>query len=96
MILLIIYCIFTIGVAGIIQNIIFIFVEKEFNFKFQQRKIDNRISVKKLKQFLLNNQIDNLQLLKWLKRIIILDKFINLVFVILVLVIFGMIVSFLI
>ena len=90
---LIAYSIIVAGVVGVIQNIIFVYVQKKFGFNFPQRKLDNRISVRKLKQYLKINRANDPHLLKWLHRIVFLDRVIHLIFAIVVLEIIYLVVA---
>jgi hypothetical protein len=89
----IVYLILSIFLLGVIESISFYFIQKQFDFKFPQRDIDNRISIKKLKLYLCENKISNVKLLKYLKFIIFLDLIIQLLLSILLLYILWLLIS---
>jgi hypothetical protein len=78
------FIIIGIAILGISESFLLYYVKKRFNFKFPQRDIDNRISVKKLRFYLNNNEVTNEKLVTYLKFIITLNFTINLFLLILV------------
>jgi len=83
MIYYIILILLSIVILGISESFLFYYVKKKFNFKFPQRDIDNRISIKKLRLYIKKNGVINERLLNYLKFIITLDIMINLSFLLL-------------
>ena len=92
----IVYVILLLAGLGLIELFLIFYVQKKFKFNFPTRNYDDKISIKKLRKYVNENQKVDGRLLKKLKLIILVNRIGLIVFTLMILLIVVLLVVILI